>query len=81
MSAANQTVILPAPDKAKTDLKEYRSIRLPNGLRALLISDTRYPLERLDEEERVVAAVDNESEDDESDSEGTNDLQVLAQLG
>ena len=44
---------LPTPQKASTDKKDYRAIRLPNGLRVLLISDTTYDLEKLDLEENL----------------------------
>ncbi|CAB4061195.1 NRD1 [Lepeophtheirus salmonis] len=33
------------------DLKEYRTIKLNNGLRVLLIADTRVPLDKLEKEE------------------------------
>ena len=43
--------ILPTPVKSSKDKKDYKCIRLPNGLTALLVSDTSYDLEKLDEEE------------------------------
>ena len=43
--------LLPTPIKASTDKKEYKSIVLENGLKVLLISDTTYSLEKLDQEE------------------------------
>ena len=47
MPVAGQVQVLDTPDKAKSDKKEYRVIQLGNGLKALLISDTRYPLEKV----------------------------------
>ena len=42
--------MLPPPVTFKTDKKEYKSIQLPNGLRALLIADARaVDLKELDE--------------------------------
>ena len=55
--------LLTDPIKAKSDKKEYRSIELPNGLRALLIADLAYPLEKLDEEEEAMMEVDESDED------------------
>ena len=43
--------ILPTPVKSSNDKKDYKCIRLSNGLTALLVSDTSYDLEKLDEEE------------------------------
>ena len=59
---------LPTPQKASTDKKDYRAIRLPNGLRVLLISDTTYDLEKLDLEENL----EQEEEDEMDDSEGSS---------
>ena len=56
--------------KASTDKKDYRAIRLPNGLRVLLISDTTYDLEKLDLEENL----EQEEEDEMDESEHLNDL-------
>ena len=39
------------PVKSSNDKKDYKCIRLSNGLTALLVSDTSYDLEKLDEEE------------------------------
>jgi hypothetical protein len=35
------TKVLATPDKSVTDEKEYRALQLHNGLRVLLIADTR----------------------------------------
>ena len=35
-----------------SDKKDYRVIRLENGLTALLISDESYPFDKLDQEEK-----------------------------
>ena len=40
-----------SPMKSPTDKKDYKIVKLPNGIRALLISDTSYDLKKLDEEE------------------------------
>ena len=42
---------LPTPIKSANDQKEYKCIKLPNGLTVLLISDTSYDLSKLDKEE------------------------------
>ena len=69
MPSDTATKILPTPVKAESDKKEYRAIELPNGLRALLISDTRYPLEKLDLEEKLAAVADENDEDEASEEE------------
>ena len=43
--------VLPSLSKSAKDVKEYKQIQLVNGLKALLISDTSYDLEKLKEEE------------------------------
>ena len=45
---------LPTPVKSANDKKDYKCIQLPNGLKALLISDTSYDLSKLDKEEEDV---------------------------
>ena len=42
---------LPTPIKSSEDVKDYKLIQLPNGLKALLISDTSYDLKKLEEEQ------------------------------
>ncbi|XP_040583700.1 nardilysin [Lepeophtheirus salmonis] len=42
---------LETPESSYRDLKEYRTIKLNNGLRVLLIADTRVPLDKLEKEE------------------------------
>ena len=49
-SSSEGVKVLPPPVTFKTDKKEYKSIQLPNGLRALLIADARaVDLKELDE--------------------------------
>ena len=64
--------VLPTPVKSVTDEKKYRVIELPNGLRALLISDKRFCLTELDEEERVLDVSMNGDDEkmDEDDESG-----------
>ena len=42
---------LPTPIKSSEDVKDYKLIQLPNGLKALLISDTSYDLKKLEDEQ------------------------------
>jgi len=67
------TLVLPTPAQSDNDKKEYRVIRLKNGLTALLIADTVYPLDKLDEEEKTEVEEDMESEEEESDDEDGED--------
>lgn len=69
------TKVLPDPLKSNTDEKKYRVIELPNGLKALLISDKRFCLNTLDEEERVldVSAEDESGDDDDDEMEQDDD--------
>ena len=67
--------VLSTPTKSTQDVKDYKMIQLPNGLKALLISDTSYDLEKLDEEEAGEAddqseEGDDDMEEDDEDSEG-----------
>jgi len=64
--------ILANPRKSINDKKEYRVIRLENGLRCLLISDVAYPLDKLDQEELEEDSIEEESDGNEesSDEEG-----------
>ena len=48
-------------------------IRLKNGLTALLIADTVYPLDKLDEEEKTEVEEDMESEEEDSEEEDGDD--------
>ncbi len=41
------TKLLATPQKSVTDEKEYRALQLHNGLRVLLIADTRIGLKNL----------------------------------
>ena len=69
------TTTLPAPDQASTDKKEYRSLQLPNGLRVLLISDTTYDLEKLEQEENQQNEEENSDEESNSES-GSEDEEM-----
>ena len=64
--------LLAEPTKSTSDKKEYRVIRLENGLRALLISDITYPLDKLDEEEKDVVEEEMELEDEDDDQTCNN---------
>ena len=46
--------VLPSPTKSLNDVKNYKCIKLPNGLMALLVSDTSYDLDKLDQEENEI---------------------------
>jgi len=59
--------VLDQPNKSSSDKKEYRVIRLENGLRVLLIADVAYPLDKLNEEEKDV--IEEEMDDEESGDE------------
>jgi len=65
--------LLADPVKSTSDKKEYRVIRLENGLRVLLIADTTYPLEKLDEEEKDAVEEEMELEDEEESEEDSGD--------
>jgi hypothetical protein len=65
MSGTGEITILPTPVKSESDKKDYRVIQLPNGLKALLISDTSYDLEKLDEEEAQVGPDEADGEEEE----------------
>jgi len=65
--------VLSPPAKAVSDRKEYRVIRLENGLRALLIADTTYDLDKLDEEEKDAVEEEMELDDDDESEEDTGD--------
>ena len=60
---------LATPTKALTDKKEYRVIQLHNGLRALLISDLSYPIDKLRQEEATQAEKEEEEDDEEMEEE------------
>jgi len=81
MSAAKTDKIttLPLPNQASTDKKEYRSLQLSNGLRVLLIADTTYDLEKLEQEENLQN--EEEKSDEESDFEsGSEDEEMEEDL-
>ena len=46
--------VLPSPTKSFNDRKDYKCIKLPNGLLALLVSDTSYNLDKLNQEEKEI---------------------------
>merc|ERR1719233_1930657 len=64
---------LPLPRKSSSDKKEYRAIRLENGLRALLIADTTYSLDKLDEEEKDAVEEEMELDEEDGSDEDTGD--------
>ena len=63
--------ILPTPVKSSNDKKDYKCIKLSNGLTALLVSDTSYDLEKLDEEEAQL----EENNDDQEQSDEDEDME------
>eukprot|EP00095_Tigriopus_kingsejongensis_P008652 maker-scaffold537_size144400-snap-gene-0.25 protein:Tk08652 transcript:maker-scaffold537_size144400-snap-gene-0.25-mRNA-1 annotation:"PREDICTED: nardilysin-like" len=63
--------ILATPAQSPSDRKAYRTIELSSGLKALLISDTTYPLAQLDEEEKEMDQADDDEE--ASMEEGSED--------
>ena len=73
--APGKVEILDLPAKSASDKKNYRVIRLENGLSVLLISDETYPLDKLDEEEKeeVEDEMDVEEEDDVDEDEDEED--------
>ncbi len=73
--------VLPAPVKSSTDEKKYRVIELPNGLQALLISDKRFCLNALDEEERVLDVSINGGGDEMDQDESEEDEDVSSDVG
>merc|ERR1712223_740259 len=69
---------LPKPIKSSQDVKDYKLIQLPNGLKALLVSDTSYDLEKLDKEEAELAKTvpvekEGDKEGDKDDSKDDHD--------
>ena len=50
-SSTSKFVMLPSPIKSARDKKEYKVIKLDNGLKVLLISDSSSDLQKLDQEE------------------------------
>ncbi|XP_071572686.1 nardilysin [Temnothorax nylanderi] len=74
-----QVEYLETPVKSENDKKEYRVIRLPNGLTALLISDVHSKTcASQDEDDRDKESSEDETEDEESneedDEEEENDI-------
>ena len=73
--------VLPNPTKSLNDVKDYKCIKLPNGLMALLVSDTSYDLDKLDHEEqeleenKVAEDGDDENDDDDDESAESDDEQ------
>ena len=69
------TKVLPIPVSPQSDKKDYRVIELSNGLRALLISDTSYDLDKLNQEEEDAAAsaTATDGEEDEEDESGSEE--------
>ena len=50
-SLTSKFVMLPSPIKSARDKKEYKVIKLDNGLKVLLISDSSSDLQKLDQDE------------------------------
>ncbi len=73
MPASDPLTRLPTPHKSETDKKEYRVVKLDNGLTAMLISDLSYPLEKLDQEEEAVAAAAADGNEDMEEDDGDDD--------
>ncbi len=59
--------VLASPTKSALDKKDYRVIELPNGLRALLVSDTSYNLEKLDAEEAEMTQQNQGDKEEEAE--------------
>lgn len=53
LDMSSSFVTLPSPIKSSSNKKDYKSIKLSNGLNVLLISDTSYNLIKLDKEESI----------------------------
>ena len=65
--------VLPNPTKSLNDVKDYKCIKLPNGLLALLVSDTSYDLDKLDQEEQELEenkVAEDDDEDNDNDESG-----------
>ena len=63
-----QIEVLPSPVKSTQDKKDYKTIRLPNGLQALLVSDPSVDFDILDEEEaNMEEDADSEGEEEEEE--------------
>ena len=52
--------VLPAPIKSQSDKKEYRQLKLQNGLQILLISDIHGDYSTVDGDEVVECSSDSE---------------------
>ena len=66
---------LPTPVKSANDSKDYKVIKLPNGLKVLLISDTSYDLEKLDQEEDDLEHDKENDEDSGGEEEEEEDME------
>ena len=53
MDSGSKNERLQSPIKPSTDKKKYKSMKLENGLKVLLVSDTSYDLSILDKEARL----------------------------
>ena len=53
MDPVSKNETLQSPVKPSTDKKKYKSLKLENGLKVLLVSDTSYDLSILDKEARL----------------------------
>ena len=56
-----------------SDKKDYRVIRLENGLTALLISDESYPFDKLDQEEKDLVEKESTENSEEEEEDDTDD--------
>ena len=54
MDDMRRVYVLPTPAKSAHDVKNYKQIQLPNGLKALLVSDTSYDLKELENAENGI---------------------------
>ncbi|XP_043239610.1 nardilysin-like [Amphibalanus amphitrite] len=88
-SGSGSTVceVLPKPLQSENDKREYRAIKLPNGLRALLISDLRPPLESMSKTKLLArrsredaGESDGSESENESDGEETDEKMAAAAL-
>jgi len=85
--SSHKVEVLDVPVKSLSDKKNYRVIRLENGLTALLISDESYPFDKLDQEEKdligkesTVISDDEEEDGEEEEEEEEEDESSLVKM-
>ncbi|XP_008547472.1 nardilysin [Microplitis demolitor] len=61
------------PVKSSNDKKEYKVIKLPNGLTALLISDTHDLTDKVAGEQDAASTASSDEDDEEGSEEGSSD--------